>query len=64
MGGVWAWLIAAIWVGPVVELLDNWSANLAVGVDMRGRCLTETVEPRKQAMRCRDRSRIEAEIRF
>ncbi len=37
MGGVWAWLIAASWVGPVVELLDNWLANLAVVVDIRGR---------------------------
>ena len=64
MGGVWAWLIAASWVGPVVELLDNWSANLAMGVDMRGRCLTETVDPRKQAMRWRERSRIEAEMSF
>ena len=64
MGGVWAWLIAASWVGPVVELLDNWSANSAVGVDMRGRCLTETVDPRKQAMRWRERSRMEAEMSF
>ena len=56
--------MAASWVGPVVELLDNWSANLAMGVDMRGRCRTETVDPRKEAMRWRERSRIEADTSF
>jgi hypothetical protein len=35
-----------------------------MGVDMRGRCRTETVDPKKEAMRWRERRRIEAETSF